>query len=80
MTKECLEMIYSEVKDKSQRMNMWPFEGSQKARTGKLKGKYLSDYRANPPNHKWHLVRRKSSAKRKDIFVRHTNSLEQNYN
>lgn len=39
MTKECLEMIYSEVKDKSQRMNMW--KGSQKTKAGKLKGKYL---------------------------------------
>ena len=39
MTKECLEMFYSEVKDKSQRMNMW--KGSQKTKAGKLKGKYL---------------------------------------
>ena len=39
MTKECLEMIYSEVKDKSQRMNMW--KGIQKTKAGKLKGKYL---------------------------------------
>ena len=38
-TKECLEMIYSEVKDKSQRMNMW--KSLQKTKAEKLKGKYL---------------------------------------
>ena len=25
----------------------------------------VHDYHANPPNHKWHLIRRKSRAKRK---------------
>ena len=32
-------MIYSEVKDKSQRMNMW--KSSQNTKAEKLKGKYL---------------------------------------
>ena len=27
----------------------------------------VGDYRLNPPNHKWHLIRKKSSAKRKFI-------------
>ena len=27
MTKECLELIYSEMKEKSQRMNMWKGSG-----------------------------------------------------
>ena len=31
MTKECLEVIYGEVKEKSQRMNMW--NGSRKRKT-----------------------------------------------
>lgn len=39
MTKECLELIYSEVEEKSQRMNMW--KGSQKTKSGKIQDKYL---------------------------------------
>ena len=39
MTKECLEVIYSEVKEKSQRMNVW--KGSRKTKTGKLQDKYI---------------------------------------
>jgi len=39
MTKECLELIYSEVKEKSQRMNMW--KGSRKTKAGKMQDKYL---------------------------------------
>ena len=39
MTKECLEPIYSEVEEKSQRMNMW--KGSRKTKSGKLQDKYL---------------------------------------
>ena len=39
MTKECLELIYSEVKEKSQRMNMW--KGSRKTKAGKIQDKYL---------------------------------------
>jgi len=39
MTKECLELIYSEVKEKSQRMNMW--KGSPKTKAGKIQDKYL---------------------------------------
>ncbi|XP_068743955.1 uncharacterized protein [Montipora capricornis] len=34
MSKECLELIYGEVKEKSQRMNVW--KGSRKTKTGKL--------------------------------------------
>ena len=39
MTKECLELIYSEIKEKSQRMNMW--KGPRKTKPGKIQGKYL---------------------------------------
>ena len=39
MTKECLEVIYSEGKEKSQRMNVW--KGSRKTKTGKLQDKYI---------------------------------------
>jgi len=39
MRKECLELIYSEVKEKSQRMNMW--KGSRKTNAGKIQDKYL---------------------------------------
>ena len=39
MTKECLELIYSEVKEKSQRMNMW--KGSRNTKAGKIQDKYL---------------------------------------
>ena len=39
MTKECLEVIYSEVKEKSQRMNVW--KGSRQTKTGKLQDKYI---------------------------------------
>jgi len=39
MTKECLELIYSEIKEKSQRMNMW--KGSRKTKLGKIQDKYL---------------------------------------
>ena len=34
MTKECLELIYSEVKEKSQWMNMW--KGSRKTNPGQV--------------------------------------------
>lgn len=39
MTKECLELIFSEVKEKSERMNMW--KGSLKTKSGKIQDKYL---------------------------------------
>ena len=39
MTKDCLELIYDEVKEKSQRMNVW--KGSRKTKTGKLQDKYI---------------------------------------
>ena len=39
MTKECLELIYSEIEEKSQRMNMW--KGSRKTKSGKIQDKYL---------------------------------------
>lgn len=40
MTKECLELIFSEVEAKSQRMNKW--KGLRKThKPGKLKDKYL---------------------------------------
>ena len=39
MTKERLEVIYGEVKEKSQRMNVW--KGSRKTKTGKLQDKYI---------------------------------------
>ena len=39
MTKECLELIFSEVKEKSERMNMW--KGSRKTKSGKIQDKYL---------------------------------------
>ena len=40
MTKECLELIYSEIKEKSERMNTW--KGSTlKTKTGKIQEKYL---------------------------------------
>lgn len=39
MTKECLELIFSQIKEKSQRMNMW--KGSRKTKTGKIQDKYL---------------------------------------
>ena len=39
MTKECLELIYSEIKEKSQRMNMW--KGPRKTKSGKIQDKYL---------------------------------------
>ena len=39
MAKECLELIYSEVKEKSQRINMW--KGSRKTKAGKIQDKYL---------------------------------------
>ena len=38
MTKESLEVIYGEVQEKSQRMNVW--KGSRKTKTGKLQDKY----------------------------------------
>lgn len=39
MTKECLELVYSEIEEKSQRMNMW--KGSRKTKSGKIQEKYL---------------------------------------
>ena len=39
MTKECLELIYSEIKEKSERMNTW--KGTLKTKTGKIQEKYL---------------------------------------
>ena len=39
MTKECFELIFSEIKEKSQRMNMW--KGSRKTKSGKIQDKYL---------------------------------------
>lgn len=39
MTKDCLELIYDEVKEKSQGMDVW--KGSRKTKTGKLQEKYI---------------------------------------
>ena len=39
MTKECLQLIYSEVKEKGQRITMW--KGSRKTKAGKIQDKYL---------------------------------------
>ena len=39
MTKDCLELIYDEVTEKSKRMNVW--KGSRKTKTGKLHDKYI---------------------------------------
>ena len=39
MTRECLELIYSVIEEKSKRMNMW--KGSQKTKSGKMEDKYL---------------------------------------
>ena len=39
MTKECLELVFSEIEEKSQRMNMW--KGSRKSKSGKIQEKYL---------------------------------------
>ena len=39
MSKECLELIYGEVKEKSQRMNVW--KGSRKTKTGKVQDRYM---------------------------------------
>ncbi|XP_068760145.1 uncharacterized protein [Montipora capricornis] len=41
MSKECLELIYGEVKEKSQRMNVW--KGSRKTKTGKLQDRYMKN-------------------------------------
>ena len=39
MTKECLELIYSEVKEKGQQMNTW--KGTLKTKIGNIQEKYL---------------------------------------
>ena len=39
MTRECLELIYSEVEERSKRMNMW--KGLRKTKAGKIQDKYL---------------------------------------
>ena len=39
MAKDCLELIYDEVKEKSQHMNVW--KSSWKRKTGKLQDKYI---------------------------------------
>ena len=48
MTKECLELIYGEMKEKSQHMNMW--KGSRKTKSGKIQDKYLKVISQMPYN------------------------------
>ena len=38
MTKECFDLIFEHVEEKSQRINMW--KGAKKTKTGKIDKKY----------------------------------------
>lgn len=43
MIKECFELIYSEIKEKSEWMNIW--KGILKIKIGKIQEKYLKVFR-----------------------------------